>query len=75
MRIDSRPFCGGFGAHSVIYFFDRLDKQHIFAQPVSRILVPDYHDLIKFPMDLATMGEKIDQHEYLRAEEFTVSRF
>lgn len=53
--------------------FDRLDKLHIFAQPVSKILVPDYYDIIKNPMDWATIGEKLDRHEYLTAVEFQVS--
>jgi len=50
----------------------RLDKQQFFAQPVSRSLAPDYYDIIKLPMDWATMGEKIERHEYLTATDFQV---
>lgn len=36
-------------------------------------MAPDYYDIIKNPMDWATMGEKIDRHEYTTAIEFKVS--
>lgn len=35
--------------------------------------MPDYHDIIKFPMDWATMNAKIDRHEYPTALDFSVS--
>lgn len=50
----------------------RLDKGRIFAQPVSRVAAPTYYDIIKHPMDWATMGEKLDRHEYLTATDFAV---
>ncbi|KAL8280581.1 hypothetical protein RQP46_006904 [Phenoliferia psychrophenolica] len=47
-----------------------LDKGRIFAQPVSRLAAPTYYDIIKHPMDWATMGDKLDRHEYLTATDF-----
>jgi len=32
--------------------------------------VPDYHDIIKEPMDLSTMMSKIDLHKYQACREF-----
>ncbi|GAA5870797.1 hypothetical protein JCM1840_006807 [Sporobolomyces johnsonii] len=47
-----------------------LDKQQYFAKPVDRHDVPDYHDIIKCPMDWSTMSSKLDRHEYLSASDF-----
>ncbi|GAA5947562.1 hypothetical protein JCM3775_006800, partial [Rhodotorula graminis] len=47
-----------------------LDKQRYFAQPVDRDLVPDYYDLIHYPMDWETMGTKLARHEYLSGADF-----
>lgn len=35
--------------------------------------MPDYYDLIHFPMDWETMGAKLARHEYLSGGDFTVS--
>lgn len=51
----------------------RLDTGGVFALPVSRLQAPDYYDIIKHPMDWATMGEKLDRHEYLTGTDFQVS--
>lgn len=40
---------------------------------MSRLDVPDYHSIVKFPMDWSTMAEKIDRHEYLTTVDFQVS--
>ena len=45
-------------------FLNRLDKNEIFAKPVSIEEVPDYLIHIKHPMDFGTMRKKIDAHEY-----------
>ncbi|CAI2164309.1 16350_t:CDS:10 [Funneliformis geosporum] len=41
-----------------------LDKNEIFAKPVSIEEVPDYLIHITHPMDFGTMRKKIDAHEY-----------
>eukprot|EP00731_Ephydatia_muelleri_P002416 Em0001g2416a len=48
----------------------RKDPANIFAQPVSVEDVPDYLQVIKFPMDFGTMRKKVDSHEYLSLDEF-----
>ncbi|CBY40264.1 unnamed protein product [Oikopleura dioica] len=41
-----------------------------FVDPVDPEELPDYHEVIKHPMDLATMMCKIDAHEYQTVKEF-----
>ncbi|CAG8627733.1 16517_t:CDS:10, partial [Cetraspora pellucida] len=41
-----------------------LDKNEIFAKPVSLEEVPDYLIHIKHPMDFGTIRKKIENHEY-----------
>jgi hypothetical protein len=43
-----------------------------FYKPVDVELLglPDYHDIIKHPMDLGTVKQKLDQREYKRPDEF-----
>ncbi|KAI5475586.1 Bromodomain and PHD finger domain containing protein 3 [Pseudohyphozyma bogoriensis] len=55
---------------SVLDRIAALDKQNMFAAPVSRLHVPDYYDIIKHPMDWSTMYEKLDRHEYLTTQDF-----
>lgn len=53
---------------------DSLDNSAIFAMPVSLLQAPDYYDVIKHPMDWATMAAKVDRHEYLTGTDFQVRR-
>lgn len=41
-----------------------------FLEPVDRNLVPSYYEIIKQPMDLRTMREKLDQRLYGSVDEF-----
>jgi len=41
-----------------------------FAHPVDPKLVPDYHQIIKHPMDLETMTKKLNAFEYKTKESF-----
>jgi Bromodomain/PHD-finger len=41
------------------------DIKSLFALPVSDRIVPNYHDIIKEPMDLQTMLDKAETDEYL----------
>ncbi|GAA5970804.1 hypothetical protein JCM11641_004461 [Rhodosporidiobolus odoratus] len=47
-----------------------LDKPLYFAQPVDRVAVPDYYDIIKHPMDWSAMRDKLDRHEYTSCGDF-----
>lgn len=41
-----------------------------FLRPVDKALVPDYYDVIKDPMDLKTIEEKLENDVYKKPEEF-----
>lgn len=41
-----------------------------FLKPVSKKLVFDYYDIIKNPMDLETMANKVKEHKYQNRREF-----
>ncbi|KAK0541003.1 hypothetical protein OC842_000209 [Tilletia horrida] len=41
-----------------------LDRQGLFASPVSRADVPDYYDIIKTPMDWSQISPRLDQNAY-----------
>ncbi|KAL9680493.1 hypothetical protein QQ045_018372 [Rhodiola kirilowii] len=46
------------------------DLSYLFQKPVSRKEAPDYFDIIKRPMDLSTIREKVRKLEYKSSEEF-----
>ena len=48
-----------------------LDRDEIFAAPVSLEDVPDYLDVIKCPMDWSTIQSRLEALEYANAAEFT----
>lgn len=52
-----------------------LDKSQYYLNPVDPKLVPDYHEIIKSPMDWTTMSQKLDRHEYETALDFQVNTF
>lgn len=41
-----------------------------FMQPVDRATVPDYYNVIKEPMDLKTMDQRLNAHYYTTREQF-----
>ena len=43
---------------------EELDVAEVFAEPVTKSEAPDYHDVIKHPMDFSTMAAKIENHQY-----------
>lgn len=49
--------------------FEAIDKYGFFAQPVSKVDVPDYYDIVKEPMDWATIKDKITNKLYDSVEE------
>jgi len=50
--------------HKVLRWLQKKDVLDLFAEPVEIEKVPDYLDIIKNPMDFATMKAKIDNFEY-----------
>ncbi|XP_071692243.1 uncharacterized protein [Rutidosis leptorrhynchoides] len=52
---------------------DKLQKKDIYgvyAEPVDPDELPDYHDVIKHPMDFATVRKKLAKGSYLTLKEF-----
>ncbi len=47
-----------------------LQEYRIFEKPVDRKKVKGYYDVIKQPMDLETIGKKLDKHAYHSRQEF-----
>lgn len=48
---------------------EAVDRYGFFAQPVSKVDVPDYYDIVKDPMDWATIKDKIAHKAYDTVEE------
>ncbi|XP_059653266.1 transcription initiation factor TFIID subunit 1-like isoform X2 [Cornus florida] len=48
----------------------RHEVSYLFLKPVSKKEAPDYGDIIKRPMDLSTIREKVRKMEYKSREEF-----
>lgn len=49
---------------------DRIEVSYLFLKPVSKKEAPDYLKIIKHPMDLSTIKEKVRKLEYKSREEF-----
>ncbi|OEU09614.1 Bromodomain-containing protein [Fragilariopsis cylindrus CCMP1102] len=43
---------------------EKIDRYGVFAEPVSDSDAPDYSDIVKNPIDLATMKTKLNNGEY-----------
>ncbi|XP_072966936.1 uncharacterized protein [Typha angustifolia] len=55
------------------FILDRLQKKDtygVFAEPVDPDELPDYHDIIKHPMDFATVRKKLSAGAYANLEQF-----
>jgi hypothetical protein len=50
-------------------FVRRLDSYSLFTEPVSEDEAPDYHEVIKNPMDFGTMRTKVDSGAYGRGSD------
>ncbi|PCH36434.1 hypothetical protein WOLCODRAFT_134245 [Wolfiporia cocos MD-104 SS10] len=56
--------------------FERImgaDRNEYFKNPVSKVDVPDYYDIIKHPMSWSIIDQKLDKHEYLDLQAFKAS--
>ncbi|XP_052178935.1 transcription initiation factor TFIID subunit 1 isoform X2 [Diospyros lotus] len=49
---------------------EKYDISYLFLKPVSKKEAPDYLDVIRRPMDLSTIREKVRKFEYKSREEF-----
>ncbi|SAM86156.1 related to Peregrin (Bromodomain and PHD finger-containing protein 1) [Ustilago bromivora] len=49
--------------------FEAVDRYGFFAQPVSKVDVPDYYDIVKEPMDWSAIKDKIANKVYDSVEE------
>ncbi|CAI9786497.1 unnamed protein product [Fraxinus pennsylvanica] len=56
----------------VVFILDRLQKKDthgVFSEPVDPDELPDYHEIIKHPMDFGTVRKKLDGGAYKNLEE------
>ncbi|KAL0223112.1 hypothetical protein P9112_002502 [Eukaryota sp. TZLM1-RC] len=51
---------------------ERADQLAMFLQPVSKAEVPSYYRIIRKPMDLRTMREKVRRGEYTTVQSFLI---
>jgi len=59
----------------LLFILDRLQKKDtygVFTEPVDPEELPDYHDIIKHPMDFSTIRKKLDKGAYSNLEQFEV---
>ncbi|KAL2346174.1 hypothetical protein Fmac_000174 [Flemingia macrophylla] len=59
----------------LLFILDRLQKKDthgVFSEPVDPEELPDYHDIIKQPMDFGTVRKKLDKGLYPDLEQFEV---
>uniref|UniRef100_A0A7N0U5L5 Bromo domain-containing protein n=1 Tax=Kalanchoe fedtschenkoi TaxID=63787 RepID=A0A7N0U5L5_KALFE len=57
----------------LVFILDRLQKKDsygVFSEPVDPEELPDYHEVIKHPMDFSTVRKKLDGGAYGNLEEF-----
>ncbi|KAK7409864.1 hypothetical protein VNO78_00232 [Psophocarpus tetragonolobus] len=57
----------------LLFILDRLQKKDthgVFSEPVDPEELPDYHDIIKHPMDFGTVRKKLDGGLYTDLEHF-----
>ncbi|KAL1814975.1 hypothetical protein ACET3Z_017549 [Daucus carota] len=56
----------------LVFILDRLQKKDtygVFSEPVDPNELPDYHEIIKNPMDFGTLRRKLDVGSYLNLEQ------
>ncbi|KAI3749415.1 hypothetical protein L2E82_20027 [Cichorium intybus] len=50
----------------------RKDTYGVYAEPVDPDELPDYHDVIKHPIDFATTRKKLAKGAYLTLKDFEI---
>ncbi|XP_050073527.1 bromodomain-containing protein 1 [Anopheles maculipalpis] len=55
--------------HRILDQLEAKDDKEIFREPVDTEEVPDYMDIVKHPMDLGTMRQKLKRGMYVRIED------
>ncbi|XP_045454255.1 bromodomain-containing protein 1 [Melitaea cinxia] len=50
--------------HKLLRLLRLADHGDVFGEPVDPLEVPDYSTIVKHPMDLSTMGKKLDKGAY-----------
>uniref|UniRef100_A0A182RFM1 Peregrin n=1 Tax=Anopheles funestus TaxID=62324 RepID=A0A182RFM1_ANOFN len=55
--------------HRILDQLEVKDDKEIFREPVDTEEVPDYTDIVKHPMDLGTMRQKLTRGMYVRIED------
>ncbi|XP_049543127.1 bromodomain-containing protein 1 [Anopheles darlingi] len=55
--------------HRILDQLEAKDDKEIFREPVDIEEVPDYTDIVKHPMDLGTMRQKLKRGAYVRIED------
>ncbi|CAD0204447.1 unnamed protein product [Chrysodeixis includens] len=55
--------------HKLLRLLRQKDASDIFTEPVDLQEVPDYSTIVKHPMDLSTMGKKLDRGAYKTIED------
>lgn len=59
--------------NKILPLLQRRDLYQFFTQPVPAEEVPEYYTIIKRPMDLSTMQNKLEHGEYQSLDSFRVS--
>ncbi|XP_015079896.1 uncharacterized protein LOC107023652 [Solanum pennellii] len=62
----------------LVFILDRLQKKDtygVFSEPVDPDEIPDYHEIIKHPMDFGTVRKKLDGRLYSNLEELEADVF
>ncbi|KAK4797215.1 hypothetical protein SAY86_029541 [Trapa natans] len=54
----------------ILYRLQKKDTHGVFSEPVDPEELPDYHDIIKHPMDLGTVRKKLEGGAYANLEQF-----
>ncbi|XP_047538097.1 peregrin isoform X4 [Vanessa atalanta] len=55
--------------HKLLRLLRLADHSDVFTEPVDPLEVPDYSTIVKHPMDLSTMGKKLDKGSYKTIDE------